>query len=186
MAYKRKRSYSKRPTKRRKTVRRPRRSNYKCSMRKTFMSMVETKKEEYSYSKFESYHNADPVFCFLNGNVQNPDDGEESTQRIGDEIQQLGFKAKMMLYKKIDRPNVTWKVKVVSTPRAFVVSSDQNSGTFPKAEFYRQTSGNCLLDDVENGTYTTHKSLTFKNPQIQANLNGSEANESECITTRQM
>ena len=59
--------------------------------------MVETKKKEYSYSKFESYHNADRVFYFLHGNIQNLNDGEGSTERIGDEIQQLGFKVKMIL-----------------------------------------------------------------------------------------
>ena len=55
-------------------------------MRTTFMSMVEIKKKEFSFSKFESYHNADPIYCALNGKGQNPDDGTDSTDRIGDEI----------------------------------------------------------------------------------------------------
>ena len=48
------------------------------------MSMVETKKKEFSYSKFEAYHKADPVYCALNGKTQNPDDGDDSTQSVGD------------------------------------------------------------------------------------------------------
>ena len=59
-------------------------------MRKTFMSMVETKKKEYSFSKFESYHNADPVFCAINGQPCNPVDGVNLT-----ESQQLLLRVKM-------------------------------------------------------------------------------------------
>ena len=155
MAYKRKAQRSRSYSKKRKITRRPRRSNFRRQMRKTFMSMVETKKKEFSYSKFESYHNADPVYCALNGKRQNPDDGTDSTDRIGDEINQLGFKVKLMLYNKYDRPNVTWKVRVCSTPRAFATDGISSSGVFTKSTFYRQITGNCLLDDVEDGMFRT-------------------------------
>ena len=89
-----------------------------------------------------------------------------------------------MLYNKFDRPNVTWKVRVCSTPRSFATNGITSSGTFTKSTFYRQVTGNCLLDDVEDGMFRTHKSLTFKNPQIQTMVNP-EGNDLECITTRQ-
>ena len=130
--FKRKRSYSNRPTKRRKTIRRPCRTNMRRQMRKTFMSMVEIEEKKYSHIKFESYLNANPVYCNINGTLQNPDDSESSIQRIGDEIQQLGFNVKMTFYNKQDRPNVAWKVRVVSTPRTYYTDGSGNSGTFPK------------------------------------------------------
>ena len=107
--YKRKRSYSSGPTKRRKTAvrRRPRRSNLKRTMRKTMMSLVETKKKEISYGNFEAYHNADPIFLSLSNSTIQPDDGDAYNQRIGDEICQQGFKIKMIFYNKADRPNLT-------------------------------------------------------------------------------
>ena len=185
-AKKRKASYRSRPyAKKRKVTRRPRRTNLKRMMRKTMMTMVETKKKEYSYGKIEMYHNADPVWMSLNNEPQNPDDGDGSTQRIGDEIYQRGFKVKMMLYNKGDRPNLTWKVRVVSVQRASGFPEGSSSGTISYATFFRQVSGNNLLDDVENGRFKTVASYTFKNPQIQANVTAGAANANECVTTRQ-
>jgi hypothetical protein len=148
------------------------------------MSMVEIEEKKYSHIKFESYLNANPVYCNINGTLQNPDDSESSIQRIGDQIQQLGFNVKMTFCNKQDHPNVTWKVRVVSTPRTYYTDGSGNSGTFPKTYFYRQVTGNCLLDDVETGIYKVHKSLTFKNPQIQT-VGNETGNANACVTTRQ-
>ena len=81
------------------------------NLRKTMISLVETKKKLISYGKTEAYHNADPIFLSLNNSTIQPDDGDGSNQRIGDKIYQLGFKIKKMLYNKVDRPNLTWKVR---------------------------------------------------------------------------
>ena len=71
-ARKRTRSYSrtKYTKKRRVTARRSRRSPLKRAMRKTFMSLVETKRREYSYGKIESFHHANPAFCALRKRVR--------------------------------------------------------------------------------------------------------------------
>lgn len=155
----------------------------KKMMRKTFMSMVETKKKEYSYGKIEAYHNADPIYMHLNNEPMQPDDGVGSTQRIGDVIFQRGFKVKMMLYNKSDRPNLTWQVRVCALQRG-VVSLTDATGTLTKNAFYRNISGNCLLDEVENARYKVVKSFKFKNPQIQANVTAGAANANECVTTK--
>jgi hypothetical protein len=147
------------------------------------MRLVETKKKEYSYGKIEAYHNADPIYMHLNNEPMQPDDGVGSTQRIGDVIYQRGFKVKMMLYNKSDRPNLTWQVRVCSVRRGDV-SQTAASGTISKSQFYRQIAGNALLDDVENARYKVVKSYRFKNPQIQANVTAGAANANECVTTK--
>lgn len=147
--------------------------------------MIETKKKEYSFGKIECYHNADPIYMALNNEPQNPDDGIGSTMRIGDEILQRGFKVKMMLYNKADRPNLTWKVRVVSVTRGEGSPVASSSGVISYSSFFRTVAGNNLLDDVETGRFKVVASHTFKNPQIQANVTAGAANANECVTTRQ-
>ena len=51
-------------------------------MRKTMMGLVEIEKKEISYGQFETFHNADPIYCALNNASIQHEDCVGSNQRI--------------------------------------------------------------------------------------------------------
>ena len=52
---------------------------------------------DFDYAKRETYHNADPIFRCLNNAAVHPNDGDGSEKRIGEEINQKGFKMRCQL-----------------------------------------------------------------------------------------
>lgn len=105
--------------------------------RKTIFRMAESKSKAYSHGKTEVYHN---VYANttnpLNTPFGMPTQGGKDDERSGDRIYVSGFKVRMLLGQKFDRPNVTWKIWVVR--QGIQTSSVSNS--------WRNVTGNVLLD----------------------------------------
>jgi hypothetical protein len=91
------------------------------------------------------------------------DDGFGGNQRVGDEIYQKGFKIKMMLYNKVDRPNLTWKVRVLSAVRG---TFRNQSGIIDYDIIHRNITGNNLLDDINSNSSSIAIGFFTKRLQI--------------------
>lgn len=99
-----------------------------------------------SVGKTELYHNAgSPAsgrlgnFYTLNRTANMPVQGDGESSRNGDRIYLSGFQVNMLCGQKYDRPNVTWKIIVVLTPKGTTCNMDT---------LFRYTSGNLLLDPL--------------------------------------
>lgn len=115
-------------------------------IKKTVMKKTELKEKTQNAGKTEMYHN-----CFYSGlststgfvwplNSSNlmPTQGTADDQRVGDEIEIVGFKLRFLVGQKADRPNVNWRFNVLSVPKG-------SSITY--ANWYQLVTGNVLLDD---------------------------------------
>lgn len=86
--------------------------------------MAEAKEKSYNHGKIEMYHNSGSPASgqILNSIVVNstlimPTQGTGDSNRNGDRINVKGFSIKMLVGGKFDRPNITWRFLVVSTPK---------------------------------------------------------------------
>lgn len=115
-------------------------------IKKTVLKKTELKEKTVNAGKTEVYHN-----CFYSGTVINtgfvwplnkfdlmPAQGVKDEERVGDEIEIVGFKLRFLLGQKADRPNVNWRFNVLSVPKG-------SSITY--ANWYQAVTSNVLLDD---------------------------------------
>lgn len=115
-------------------------------IKKTVMSKTELKEKFQNASKTEIYHN-----CFHSGTPINtgfvwpmnaytlmPTQGVGEDQRVGDEIYISGFKVRMLIGQKADRPNVNWRYFVLTVPKG-------SSITY--ANWFSANTTNVMLDD---------------------------------------
>ena len=124
----------------------PARRNLVKLIKRTVMKKTELKEKFQNASKTEMYHN-----CFYSGTPINtgfvwpmnasavmPTQGVGEDQRVGDEIYISGFRVRMLIGQKADRPNVNWRYFVFSVPKG---SSIQYNNWFSA------NTGNVMLDD---------------------------------------
>ncbi len=100
-----------------------------------------------SWNKVEVNHNtfATTQNLFINAAATMPVvGGAQSGNRIGDQISTAGWKVKMLLGQKADRPNVTWRIVCYSIPK---------NGSINYADVFKNVTGHVLLD--EHNTDTT-------------------------------
>lgn len=115
-------------------------------IKKTVMKKTELKEKTQDAGKTEIYHN-----CFYSGTLINtgfvwplnssnlmPTQGTADNQRVGDEIYISGFKVRMLVGQKADRPNVNWRYLVLSVPKG-------SSITY--ANWFQVVRSNVMLDD---------------------------------------
>jgi len=158
MAYKRKYNAKKRtarkaPYKKRSTMNR---TKLVSLIKRTVLKRAEAKEKQVAFEKVEMYHN-----CFHNGinpistglviKVNSgvlPTQGVGDNQRVGDEIYLSGFKFKMLVGQKADRPNVTFRYLVLSVPKG-------SSITY--SDWFKATIGNVLLDEPNKDFVKTLK-----------------------------
>lgn len=98
----------------------------------------ETKEKNTGFGKNEMYHNTFVTFPINNGSYM-PTQGTADTQRVGDQLYTIGWKFKMLIGQKADRPNVTFKYYVLKVPKG---------STYSYNNWFKNTSNNVLLDDV--------------------------------------
>lgn len=160
----RKRSYTGKGTapytKRRKTYTKPKmtgRALVKFVKRVT-MKAAEPKCVRKSVPKFEMFHNQTSVLT-LNANSFMPTQGVSDNQRVGDQINLIGYRMRLLIGQKADRPNVTFRWWIVSTPKGSAYA--YNNWLIP-------TTGNVLLDDM-NKDYVKQYKTGFWRPN-QASL----------------
>lgn len=111
----------------------------------------ESKSKTYTYEKTELYHNTRTNIGEINSNFIMPEQGAGDNMRIGDRIRQSGFKLRLLLGQKWDRPNVTFKIWITQRKAINSVAND-----------FRVVTGNILLDPVNLDQCTVLKSYTIK------------------------
>ncbi|AKV62267.1 putative capsid protein [Callinectes sapidus associated circular virus] len=119
MAYKRKRMPVRRFNKGRYTKRSRSRmtvNTVKKIAKSVVMRKVEPKHKSFNTGKYELYHNTFNTYR-INTDNQMPAEGTGDDQRIGDRIYTTGFKLRLLLGQKSDRPNVTFKIYVMKVPK---------------------------------------------------------------------
>lgn len=133
-------------------------------VKKTIFRMAEPKYKLYNHGKVEVYHNSGSPASgqiinslLLNGQSQMPSQGNGDTQRNGDRINMSGFQLKMLFGQKFDRPNVTWRIAVVSTPK----NSAQN-GLWTYSTVFEAITSNALLNSFNTDNVTVLYQKYFK------------------------
>lgn len=142
MAYKRKlgRTFAKRTYKRKYTYRMKAASRRRLirTIKRVTMKTVEPKCVRKSVPKFEMFHNQTAILT-LNTSSYMPTQGAGDTQRIGDQINMSGFRLRMLLGQKADRPNVTFRWWIVIAPKG---------SSYAYSTWFIPTTNNVLLDDL--------------------------------------
>ena len=124
----------------------PARRNLVKLIKRTVLKRTELKEKFQNAGKTEIYHN-----CFYSGTPINtgfvwpmnasgvmPAQGTGESERVGDEIYMVGYKIRLLVGQKADRPNVNWRYLVLSVPKG-------SSITF--ANWFSSNTGNVMLDD---------------------------------------
>lgn len=107
---------------------------------------AEPKRKDYQWNKTELYHNIIQGGFLLNYGSSTsgaaacmPLQGTKDSERVGDEILLTGFKLRMLLGQKSDRPNVSFRYWVLSVPKGYA---------YAYATWFDATTNNVLLDSV--------------------------------------
>ena len=138
------------------------------------MKKTELKEKFQNAGKTEIYHN-----CFysgtptntgfvwpMNGSTLMPAQGVGEDQRVGDEIYISGFKMRLLIGQKADRPNVNWRYFVLSVPKG-------SSITY--ANWFHVNTGNVMLDDPNRDFVKTLQTGVWR--PNEAGLVGGSADE---------
>ena len=100
------------------------------------MKVCESKSKGTNHQKAELYHNQPANIMHLNDQtISVPSQGTGDNQRVGDQINISGYKLRMLIGQKADRPNVTFKWWVTASPRG---------STYSYSAFFRNVTGNAL------------------------------------------
>jgi len=171
MAYKRKRvTYKKKVM--RKPYRKPKATkstSFAKRVKRVVMRVSETKRCPISWNKVELFHNVFSVSqnFLINAAATMPTvGGSQQANRIGDVINVMGWKVKMLLGQKADRPNVTWRIIVYSIPK---------NGSVAYGDVFKNITGNVLLD--EHNTDTTrilYQKYLRPSPSLDGNASAKE------------
>lgn len=177
MAYtsrRRRYSYKKKTPVKRKYSRSTARRRLVKIIKRTVLKKTELKQKFQNAGKTEIYHN-----CFYSGTSINtglvwplldsalmPTQGAADNQRIGDEIYISGFKIRLLIGQKADRPNVNWRYFILSVPKG-------SSITY--ANWFVSNTGNVMLDDTNRDFVKLHKSGIWR--PNEAGLVGGSADE---------
>lgn len=116
------------------------------------MSRAEPKAVQGYGAKTEVYHNTINLWR-INDAAYMPTMGTGDNQRIGDQIKATGFKVRMVLGQKNDRPNVTWKFWVVKVPKGSIYAYNK---------WFKAYTNNVLLDPVNLDFVKLKSSWTWK------------------------
>lgn len=124
----------------------PARRNLVKLIKRTVLKKTELKEKFQNAGKTEVYHN-----CFysgtpintgfvwsINDHSQMPTQGTGENQRVGDEIEITGFKVRMLIGQKADRPNVNWRYLVLKVPKG---------SSIQYANWFSANTNNVMLDD---------------------------------------
>lgn len=116
-------------------------------IKRAVLKKAEPKCKRFAFEKTEIYHNsfyspggAPPsgYICAINNYGLMPAQGTGDNQRVGDQINVSGFKLKLLIGQKADRPNVSFRWFVLRVPKGSAISY---------TTWFVGTTGNVLLDD---------------------------------------
>lgn len=121
----------------------------RAQVMQTMKSMAESKFKAITLENFALYHNvggfSGPV---VYGDLLRTDVGSTQNQRTGDSVFASYVKLRLWLSNKTDRPNVNYRVMVVTTP------PDQANTANP-TNFWKGINGNRLIDFLNSDVYST-------------------------------
>lgn len=138
-----------------KVARRRPRMNSKLMLKMARRAVLKTCETKYISAASENnqlFHNGGAVPTFVwYSNMLATNVGTNQTTRLGDEVYGVGLSIRLWLSKKLDRPNVTYRIMVVAGP----------PGDVTLASLFKGTSGNRMLDYVDTDKYSVvyHKIL---------------------------
>lgn len=135
-------------------------------IKKVAIKQSESKRKAISISKTEIFHNSFNVAHHINLSTYMPSQGTADDQRVGDEINISGYRLKMLLGQKGDRPNVNWKWWVLKIPKG-------SAATY--SNWFRVQTGNVMLDDPNTDFVKVLKSGYWR--PNQAGLTGTGDDE---------
>lgn len=133
--------------------------------KRVILKMTEAKTLEYNFGKIELFHNVRLSPGYLNAYTGRlPVQGTGDHARNGNRINVSGVQVRMMLGQKNDRPNCTWRIMVL-----------KHKDTYASfASVYEATTGNCLLDQVNDDAVKVLYSKTI-HKFVGANVGVAEA-----------
>jgi len=156
MAFKRKFSKRKFSKKSKRPVKRARKSmstkKFAAAVKRATLKVAEPKYTSWAHTKVDIKHNT-PVGFLINASNEMPPQGVGDNQRVGDQINCVGFRCKMLFGQFADRENVTWQVRIVSVPRGT---------SYAYGTWFDNVSGNCMLDDINTDLVKVLKTYTYK------------------------
>lgn len=141
MAYKRKRmTYKKKATRKPYRKKAIKRKTFAKRVRAVVLRTCEMKRTPVAVAKLEVFHNVWLGSTYLlNNQTTMPAGGGGQTNRIGDQINVLGWKIRCLFGQKGDRPNVSWRFMVFQVPKGTSVAY---------ADVFRNVTGNIMLDET--------------------------------------
>ena len=133
---------TKRPIKRRRTMKK---TTFAKRVKRVVMKVSETKKVSRSFAKVEMYHNVFSASqCYqLNAPGNMPSGGSSTFARVGDRMNTIGWKLKLLIGQKGDRPNVNFRWMAFSVPKGTAITY---------ANVFENVTNNVLLDDANRDT----------------------------------
>jgi len=119
------------------------------------LKTCELKRAPISVAKVEVYHNAFAGQTYkINGSGNMPlGGGLQQSNRIGDQINTMGWKIRLLFGQKADRPNVNWRFIVFQIPKGNAVAYN---------DVFKNVTGNVMLDETNTDTTKVLFSRTFR------------------------
>lgn len=143
-------------------------------IKKAVIKKAEPKEKSVLFGKKELYHNSfyDPlgvqgglVLLLNSGNVL-PTQGVGDNQRVGDQINMTGWKLRMLIGQKSDRPNVSFAYHVLGVPKG---------STITYGNWFNFSQTNVLLAEPNRDFVTTYGAGLWR--PNEAGLAGSGGDE---------
>jgi len=154
---------SKRKTTVRKSTRKPATKNMVALIKKTVMRSAETKEHAHAIIIAPLFHNTPAIVAnnLLRTQLSVVASPNYVDPRIGDSIQSVGITIKMLFMTYSDRPNVTFKVWIVKAPP---YSPINGVSPYTYDGWFKNRTGQWILDDINHTQIQVIKSMTFKPP----------------------
>lgn len=125
-------------------------------IKKVTLKQSETKYNSGSIENTQLFHNGGvgPTYVFLT-NMLTTAQGQNQSQRLGDEVIAKGLSIKLWLSNKLDRPNVMYRIILLAVPPQEAVSTNP-SGLF------KGSIGNKIVDYIDTDKYKVIKNIMIK------------------------
>ena len=148
-------TYKKRATRKpyRKPMRRASKKSFAAKVKAVVLRVNEAKETRINWNSQTAKHNGFNVVYHLNQPAIMPPQNLTQTGRVGDNIQAIGFKLRMMINQFADRPNVNYRYVYFSVPQGKSVGY---------SDVFVNSSNVVMLDDFNRDNIQVLKTGTFR------------------------
>lgn len=127
-------------------------------VKKAIMRKFETKMHLIAYQNINLYHDSGTVAggtaVAVDANLLRTNVGTTQFTRIGDKVRSMSLEFRLWLSNKLDRPNVMYRVLVLSAD-----NEDIPSGTQVTDLFFPHSTGNKMVGQINTDKFRVHKDL---------------------------